>query len=97
MDAAERAHIIVVGMDHRPEEIPLDVWLVDRISHAIRVAEKETGQWWESHTEMLDRNWEAHHNSCLNAIRGALEIPNATIPEMVATIYKLKEGSKQPA
>jgi hypothetical protein len=43
MDAAERAHIIVVGMDHRPEEIPLDVWLVERIAHAIQVAEKETG------------------------------------------------------
>jgi hypothetical protein len=50
MLAEERAHLIVVGMEHRPEEIPLNIWLADRISHAIQVAEKETGQWWESHS-----------------------------------------------
>lgn len=34
----------------------------------------------------LDRNWEAVHTGAMEAIRGALEMPDASVPEMVIRI-----------
>jgi len=38
----------------------------------------------------LDKNWEGHHEACMGAIRQALDMPDATVPELAAEIRRLK-------
>jgi hypothetical protein len=45
----------------------------------------------KGHAEALDRNWAAHHNGCMDAIRSALGLPNASVPEMCERIRTLRQ------
>jgi hypothetical protein len=55
---------------------------VDREDLALRAELEEVKAGY--HT--LDRNWDAIHNGAMEAIRGALEMPDASVPEMVIRI-----------
>lgn len=41
----------------------------------------------------LDRNWEALQSASVNAFRAALDMPDATIPEMCEQIAALRRGA----
>jgi len=55
-------------------------------------AEKEMAGLRE-HAELLDRNWSTLHNASVDAIRKVLGMPDATVPEIVEAIERLK-GSR---
>lgn len=42
----------------------------------------------------LDKNWQHLHDSCMDAIRVALSLPEATVPEMVRAIEMLRLKSE---
>lgn len=54
---------------------------------------QEQLKWWQEHAEALDRNWAAHHESCLAPIREA--IGKESIPEIVHEIQRLKAKIKE--
>jgi hypothetical protein len=42
------------------------------------------------HAEYLDKNWAFMHEMSMKFIRDALEMPEATVPEMAEAILKLR-------
>lgn len=52
--------------------------------------------WWREHAETLDRNWSTHHDATLGAIRLALGMPGASVPEMVAVLGQLGMSGTRP-
>jgi hypothetical protein len=47
-------------------------------------------KWWQQHADGLDKNWSKHHETCMNSVRGALEVPDGSISELVTKIAQLK-------
>lgn len=47
------------------------------------------------HAESLDRNWSSIHAAGMDAIREALGMPDATVPEMVTRIEALAALAKE--
>ena len=44
---------------------------------------------------LLDRNWHAIHEAAMNAIRNAIGLPDATVPEMCTEIARLRLNQQQ--
>lgn len=44
----------------------------------------------KEYADALDRNWNRHHSACVDAIRTALDMPDASIPDMVARIREIE-------
>jgi len=42
------------------------------------------------HAEALDKNWSTLHEASMSAIRDALGMPDATVPEMVQAIQRMR-------
>ena len=47
----------------------------------------------QDHAKLLDGNWSSLHNVSMQAIRDALAMPEATVPEMVSRIRALRGQS----
>lgn len=47
------------------------------------------------HATALDSNWSKCHDYAMEALRGALEMPDASIPEMLAKITSLSERARE--
>lgn len=47
-------------------------------------------EWMREHAEVLDKGWHVHHEACMKHIREALELPDASVPELVFEILRLK-------
>lgn len=55
-----------------------------------------TTQLWREHAEMLDSNWQVHHDACMGAIQAALAMPDASVPDLVAGINRLRDQRASP-
>ena len=56
-----------------------------------KMTETEKLQWWKEHAESLDRNWETHHEACMNAIYEACGLTNGDVPAAVRVIEGLRK------
>jgi hypothetical protein len=52
---------------------------------------EEQLQWQKEHADQLDRNWSGMHDLAVDTIREAMEMPDATIPEMVHRIQQQRK------
>lgn len=60
----------------------------EKVIEALREQE-EASKWSREHAAALDKNWSAMHEAAVGAIRAALGMPDASVPEMVARIRNL--------
>ncbi len=70
--------------------------VAEKATEALREQE-EASKWSREHAAALDKNWSAMHEAAVGAIRAALGMPDASVPEMVARIRNLMTvGFKAP-
>lgn len=51
---------------------------------------EEATKWAREHAEALDTNWSTLHEASMGAIRDALGMPEASVPEMVERVEQLR-------
>jgi hypothetical protein len=78
---------VVLNDDKMPVSVDIEA---SRDAKSVRYVPASLVQYLREDRAALDKNWSALHAASMDAIRDALGMPGATVPEMVERIGKLR-------